>query len=84
MNFVYVCPVSCASAPALWVASLGLDVHRVTLGQYRLILAAMALCWGDELDGQGPRLERTIATPGIEEVAAYVGPAKGQQDGALR
>ena len=51
MNFVYVRPVSCASAPALWVASFGLDVHRVTLGEYRLILAAMALCWGDELDG---------------------------------
>ena len=44
-------PVTCVSAPALWVAFVGFDVHRVTLGEYRVVEAAMALCWGDELDG---------------------------------
>ena len=33
--------------------------------------------------GQSPRLERAVAAPGIEEVAADMGPAKGEQNGVI-
>ena len=51
IDFLYGCPVARVSTPALWVASLGPGVHRMALREDRLVLATVALRWGDKLDG---------------------------------